>query len=118
MADENYSYETWETGKDSTVTTEVTILSGQNITARTPLGQVTASGKIVAWDPAAVDGSEVAVYLAAYDVDASAADKQAQVIKAGTFNTDLVNWPASTAAEKLLAFAGTPISLQAARAIV
>lgn len=103
----------WVTGSDSYQTTLATIASGQNLPDKTPLGQITASGKLVKWVPAANDGSEVAVHMTAYAVDASAADKQAQVIKTGTFNPELVNWPAGvTAAQKLNAFAGTPISLQ------
>lgn len=103
----------WVTGSDPIQTTEVTIAAGQDLPARTPLGQVTASGALVAWDPEAEDGSEIAVYITSYAVDASAAATKAQVIKCGTFNPELVNWPAdATAAQKLTAFVGTPISLQ------
>jgi hypothetical protein len=103
----------WVTGSDSYQTTLATIASGQNLPDKTPLGQITASGKLVKWAPAASDGSQVAKFITAYAVDASSADTQAQVIKTGTFNPELVNWPAGvTAAQKLNAFAGTPISLQ------
>lgn len=102
----------WVTGSDSYQTTLATIASGENLAAKTPLGQITASGKLIAWDPAAEDGSEVALYITAYAVDASAGDQQAQVIKSGTFNPEQIVWPTATAAQKLLAFAGTPISLQ------
>lgn len=103
----------WVTGSDSYQTTLGTVASGQNLAEKTPLGQVAATGKLVAWDPAATDGSEVAIFIAAYAVDASAADKQAQVIKSGTFNPEQLVWPSgATAAQKLAAFAGTPISLQ------
>lgn len=118
MAEETYTYETWETGgKTETVTG--TVATGENLLARTPLGQVTATGKFVEWAPAATDGSQVAVRLTAYAVDASAADVEAQLISGGTFNPDLVNWPDGvTAEQKLTAFVGTPISLQAPRDIV
>lgn len=103
----------WVTGSDSYQTTMVTILSGQNLPEKKPLGVVTASGKVVAWDPEASDGREKAVYLTPYAVNASSADKQAQVIKSGTFNPEQVAWPVgATAAQKLAAFVGTPISLQ------
>lgn len=103
----------WVTGSDSYQTTLGTIASGQNLPDKTPLGQVTATGKLVAWAPAAENGSEVAVYITGYAVDATGADKQAQVIKAGTFNPEQINWPGgTTAAQKLTAFVGTPISLQ------
>ena len=51
--------------------------------------------------------------MTAYDVDASAADKTASLIKSGCFNPDLVNWPTATDAQKAAVFDGTPISLQA-----
>tara|TARA_R110001606_G_scaffold345513_1_gene494370 strand:+ start:6158 stop:6508 length:351 start_codon:yes stop_codon:yes gene_type:complete len=103
----------WITGSDQPQTTLGTVASGEDLAARTPLGQVTASGKFVAWDPAADDGSQVAVRMSLGAVDATAGDKQAQLIKSGTYNPDLVQWPAgTTAAQKLTAFVGTPISLQ------
>lgn len=103
----------WITGSQPYSTALGTVASGQDVPERTPLGQVTASGKFVAWDPAAVDGSQVATRLSLYAVDASLADKPAQMINGGSFNPALVNWPVgATAAQKLTAFAGTPISLQ------
>lgn len=103
----------WITGSQPYYTALGTVASGEDLPERTPLGQVTASGKFIAWDPAAVDGSEVALRLSLYAVDATAADKAAQMITGGSFNPDLVNWPVgATAAQKLTAFAGTPISLQ------
>lgn len=103
----------WVTGSDSCQTTLVTILAGQNLAEKTPLGIVTASGKVVAWDPTEDDGREVAVYITAYAVDATGGDRQEQVIKTGTFNPEQVVWPVgTTAAQKLGAFVGTPISLQ------
>lgn len=109
----NEPTDNWITGSQPYYTALGTVASGEDLLERTPLGQVTASGKFVAWDPAAVDGSEVAVRMSLYAVDASLADKQAQMITGGSFNPDLVNWPdGTTAAEKLAAFVGTPISLQ------
>jgi len=113
MATVQQPVDNWVTGSDSYQTTLGTIAVGQNLAEKTPLGQITASGKLVAWDPAATDGSEVAAYITAYAVDARAAEQQAQVIKSGTFNPEQVVWPAgTTAAQKLAAFVGTPISLQ------
>lgn len=103
----------WITGSQPYYTALGTVASGEDLLARTPLGQVTASGKYVTWNPAATDGSELATRLSVYAVDASLADKQAQLIAGGSFNPELVNWPGGvTAAQKLAAFAGTPISLQ------
>lgn len=113
MATVQQPVDNWVTGSDSYQTTQVTFLAGKKIAAKTPLGVIAASGKAVPWDPAATNGSEKAVYIAAYEVDALAADKQAQVIKSGTFNPEQVVWPVgTTAAQKLAAFVGTPISLQ------
>ncbi len=107
-----YSNDSIVAGSDDIATTEVVIASGQNLAQYTPIGQVTATGKFVVWAPGATDGSEKAVYLTANAIDASAADVSSQVYKAGTFNTDLVELGAATAAQKLACFVGTPISLQ------
>lgn len=113
MTIETNTNDVWETGSDEQVTTLGVVLSGEDLAARTPLGQVTASGKFVEWAPGASDGSETAVRLTAYAVDASAADESAQLIKSGTFNPNLVAWPSGTTdLQKALAFVGTPISLQ------
>src|SRR5690606_22708789 len=98
MATVQQPVDNWVTGSDSYQTTRGTVLMAQNLAEKTPLGVVTASGKLVAWDPAATSGSEKAAYITAYAVDASAADKEAQVIKSGTFNPEQVVWPAGTTA--------------------
>lgn len=113
MPTEAYEYETWYTGSDQPATTSGTYATGQTIPARTPLGQVTASGEFVAWDPAATDGSEVAVRMSAVDIDTTGGAAKGPMIKGGTYNPELVNWPVGTTdVEKALAFVGTPISLQ------
>jgi hypothetical protein len=109
----NEPTDNWITGSQPYYTSLGTVASGQALPERTPLGQVTASGKFIAWAPAAADGSQVAQRLSLYAVDANATDKAAQMITGGSFNPDLINWPVGvTAAQKLAAFAGTPISLQ------
>lgn len=113
MSEEAYGYEVWQTGSDPLTTTAGTVASGQDVEKRTPMGRVTATGKLVAWSPTAENGSENAIFLTAIAVDASAGDKQAPMIKGGTFNPELVNWPeGATDAQKAGAFDGTPISLQ------
>jgi hydroxyethylthiazole kinase-like sugar kinase family protein len=110
---EAYEYEVFQTGSDQMVTTAGTVTSGQNVAKRTPMGRVTATGKLVAWAPAASNGSEKAIFLSAIAVDATGADKIAPMIKTGTFNPELINWPDGvTDAQKAGAFDGTPISLQ------
>lgn len=97
-------------------TTEVTIASGQNLDELTPIGLLAADGQAVAWNPDAdpADGSEIAVYVTNYAVDASGGAKKAQVYKAAPLNIEAVNWPdGTTDAQKANAFKGTPISVQA-----
>lgn len=116
MSQETFEHETWETGSDEAKTTEVTIGAAQVLAARTPLGQRTTDGLFYEYAPAATDGTQVPVRLTAYAVDTTAGAAPAQVIKSGTFNPDLVQWPGTaTALQKSLAFVGTPISLQAPR---
>lgn len=95
-------------------TTEITIASGEDLAALTPLGQLTASGEFVAWAPGAADGSQVATRMTVEAIDATGGAVVTQAYKSGCFNTDEVVWGAATALQKALAFAGTPISVQAA----
>lgn len=111
---EAYNYDDISSGSDQLATTRVTIATGQNLAAFTPIGQVTATGLFVECDPTANDGSEKAVYITAQAIDATAADTATQVFKAGTFDPEMLAWNANfTATTKLLAFVGTPISTQA-----
>jgi len=112
MATESYGTEQFEAGSEPVMTTEAVIASGNDVPARTPLGRVTLTGKVVPWAPTAEDGSQNAVFMTAYAVDATLVDKKAQVIKSGCFNSALVSWPTATDAQKLGAFDGTPISHQ------
>ena len=66
---------------------EITIVSGAgSLGVGTVLGKVTANGKYTASDPAAGDGSEVAVAVLLDDVDATSAD---QVARASLRHTTL-----------------------------
>ena len=76
------------------------------------VARVTATGKIVAWNPAVdpVDGSERAIGVTCYAVDATGADVEAAIYKSGYFNTDALVWPDGvTDAQKASAFDGTHI---------
>lgn len=113
MTVETYTHEVWITGSDPVAHTQGTLAAGNDLPARTPLGQVTATGEFVPWAPAATDGSEVAVRMTAVAVDSTGAAVKTAMIKSGTFNPELVNWPdGTTDLQKALAFVGTPISLQ------
>lgn len=56
---------------------EITVKSGETLAVGEVLGKITASGKYVPIDLAAVDGSEVAAAISFAAVDASAADTKA-----------------------------------------
>lgn len=63
-----------------------TILSGNTLTRGTVLGQVTASGKMVAVDNSLSNGAQIVYCVLAEDTDASAGDVDAQVYYTGEFN--------------------------------
>jgi hypothetical protein len=62
-----------------------TILSGENLKRGCVLGKVTASGKYVAHDDGASDGSEVIAAILAEDTDATSGDEPAPIYLAGDF---------------------------------
>lgn len=78
----------------------------------TVLGRVTATQELVAWDPAAADGSEKAVAIAAQPVDVSE-QAEGPIYTGGYFNHAALIWPAAidTLAERKAAFDGTPIKI-------
>lgn len=112
MTVEAYSFEQWEAGGDpKSVTGQYA--AGLTIPARTPLGQVTATGEFVAWDPVAVDGSQVAVRMTVIDIDTTGGASPGPMYIQGIFNTELINWPGGvTTAQKASAFVGTNIGHQ------
>lgn len=115
MKTETYGCEQWEAGGEpKTVTGDYA--AGLTIPARTPLGQVKASGEFVAWDPAANDGSEVAVRMTVIDIDTAAGAKKGPMYSEGIFNSELINWPSGvTEAQKRGAFVGTNLGHQTLR---
>lgn len=116
MTTETYTPAQWVTGSDAPANTVGTIATGQTLAQYTPLGQNKTTGAFHAWAPAATDGTENATRIAPFAIDSTAGAIDKQLIKAGTFNPELIVWPGGvTAAQKLTAFAGTPISLQAPR---
>lgn len=76
---------------------QVTFLSGEDVLAGQVVGKITATGKYVAWDPAASaesDGSTTPVGFAFADVDATAGDTLGVVIlRDAEFNTNEIVWP-------------------------
>lgn len=72
----------------------VTLLSGQDLAANTVLGKVTGSGKYVAYNQQAGDGSEVAAGILLAAGDATAGDLAVAIVKrdAEVIADELV-WP-------------------------
>ncbi|MCP4541394.1 MAG: head decoration protein [Chloroflexi bacterium] len=69
-------------------TDTVTIASGENLTAGSVLGEVSADGKFKLSASAAGDGSEVPVAVLQTAVDASGGDRKAPVWFTGCLNED------------------------------
>lgn len=103
-------------GDGEVKTRGVTIASGNGTIAYLQvLGRITTGGKLAKHNPGAADGSQVAVALAAYPVDATSADVTCEVIVSGEFNTASCVFHADTDtdAEKLAVFPiGSPITLK------
>ena len=77
----------------------VTILADQVLKAGAVLGIVTASSKYVAYNNAAVDGSETAVAILYAPVDATGADQQATIIaRDAEVNEAELDWGTNDAA--------------------
>ncbi len=113
MAEYSYDNPDIHTGSDPEYTTEGIVTSGHMLEPYTPLGQLKATGKLVPWDPTKSDGSEYAVRMNVYPIDATSQDITTQLIKAGTYNPEIIHWPDGvTDAQKLTCFMGTAISLQ------
>lgn len=104
----NAAPDAWRTGDNPpVVTTDELVAASQDIPARTPVG-FNGSGALVP----AVLGTTAAIGITVYAVVTGAGDTTVRtgVYRQGTFNPELVNWPASydTAEKKRQAFAGAP----------
>ncbi|OHD22456.1 MAG: hypothetical protein A2Y38_24955 [Spirochaetes bacterium GWB1_59_5] len=112
---ENYNPDKLLAGDYPMVTDIVTILTGQNLVRGTLLGKVTATGKYIKCDSAAVDGSQSPQAILSEACDASAADKQAVVFLSGAFNQGAVTFGgADTAATHRSALRDLNIYLKSA----
>lgn len=65
------------------------------------LGRITGTGKLTKHNPAAADGSQVAVALAAYGVTVGGSDVEANVITSGEFSMNAVTFNAATNTDAL-----------------
>lgn len=76
---------------DFPVVTDVfTILTNQDLAAMTLMGKVTASGKLLALDGDASDGSEDPFAIMIDALDTTGADKSGAVYLTGEFNQDAI----------------------------
>jgi hypothetical protein len=88
-------------GETDIITKPQVIAAGSGaVAARTVLGRVTASGKLVPHNPGASDGSQTAVAILVDAVNA-AADVTAAVYIAGEFNMDALVYNAATNTDAL-----------------
>ena len=104
---------------DADVVTEEGIIDTGVLAKYTVLGKITATGKLVALNPAGADGSQIAYGVLTQAVDATAADVRAGVYVAGFFNDAALVWPVhasyDTLIERQAAFARTPIRIGTVR---
>lgn len=110
--DETYTPEQVIIGASDVINKLETIASGAAVAALTPLGRITASGKLIKSVRTAEDGSQNPVAISIEAVaGAASADVATQVYVAGEFNVDALQWDASwtTDAQKLAAFNGTTV---------
>ena len=93
-------------------TIPVIVLAGTVLQQYEIVSRITATGKVVTYDPAAVDtGAESPIGITCYAVDATAADVEAAIYVSGFFNTDALVWPAGiTVPQKAAAFDRTDIT--------
>ena len=74
----------------------VTVVAGQNLPLGAVVGMVTATGKVKQIDPAATDGTEVAVGVLATSVDATLIDREDGILIArhAVVADHALTWPA------------------------
>ena len=104
---------------DQDVETEEGTVDTGVLAKHTVVGKITATGKLVALAPDAVDGSQNAYGILTQAVDATAADVRVGVYIAGKFNDAALVWPAhaslDTLIERQAAFAATMIRIGTVR---
>lgn len=97
-----YEPEDWITGSTPLTTIDVIVKAGAGVVPmRSVMGVITADGKTILSLNAAIDGSEIAAYVLAYEVDATGSDVTAQAYATGCFNPDLLNLGAGQTAENI-----------------
>lgn len=104
---------------DMDIITEEGVVDTGVLAKYTVVGKITATGKLVALNPAAVDGSQIAYGILTQAVDATAADVNAGVYIGGFFNDAALVWPVhaslDTLIERKAAFQSTMIRIGTVR---
>lgn len=98
---------------DAEIVTEPGLVSAFLVLAKhTVVGQVTESGLLVAYNPFAADGSQVAFGILTQAVQGGS-NQSVGVYTAGFFNADALVWPNSIASlmARKMAFKGTTIHI-------
>jgi len=122
VAPETYTPEQHRAGDGPFQTRNGVVASGQKLDQYAVVAR-NAAGKLVEWDPThvvdpespdAADGSENAIGVLAYAVDATDGDVECAYYWSGFFNTAALVWPeGATDAQKDAAFDGKPINHRA-----
>lgn len=95
---------------DRPVTTDQASTGATALAALAVIGRITATGKIVPHNPAAVDGSQNAMGITAQAIPANT---RGPIYTGGSFNHAVLVWNAATDTldERKAAFDGTPIQI-------
>lgn len=113
VAPETYTPEQHRAGDGPFQTRNGVVASGQNLAQYAVVARNSA-GKLVEWDPSALDSEADAIGVLAYAVNATDADTDCAYYWSGFFNTAALAWPAgATDAQKDAAFDGKPINHRA-----
>ena len=105
-----YVPEQLRAGDGDFLTRSDVIEAGQVLPQYRVVARETSSGKLVAWNAAGADGTNVAVGITCYAVDATVGDVEAAIYVSGYFNTDALVWGTATDAQKRAAFDRTAIT--------
>lgn len=98
-------------------TKEVAFKVGQNIASMEVVALESTTGKYVTYAEGGSNGTNIAVGIAAYAVDATGAETNAQIYSAGSFNpAELVFSGTPTQVKIDSMFANSPIQLQTMQA--
>lgn len=104
-------------GSQPVNTKEVALKVGENIAAMEVVALESTTGKYVTYAEAGANGTNIAVGISAYAVDATSAETNAQIYSAGSFNPDELVFSGTPSALQIAnMFADSPIQLQTMQA--